>query len=605
MARPKRIITTDQAADAAEATATADSGAPAPAPLAAVKTVAFRELRIDQLFPSPANPASRLDPSSPAVRELAESLRTLGLQQPIVVRQIEAPDNVHMGGELAYEIVAGHRRYAAARFAELSTLECRIVDCDEKMAGAVRAVENLQREDLHWTDEASGVAALVANGWTLGVIGHQIGKSPRWVALRSRLAQLHPEWLALARGGTPKGARAWRLYKIAQWPVAMLELVGRHGSEVQAAMAGDLDLLDTDTPAQLAAYIDGHYLMALKAAPWDLDDALIVEGAGACSACPRRSSAQQTLFDAGKGGDRCTDAPCWARKKTAYLELREAQLRGDHPRLVTISNHPGRARTATKDAVHSGWVETVKAGTKGATAAMDGDTGKLVHVKPVAFAPKEVLAKFGAAAIAGDDGDDDRPAPKTSAAERLKQHLSRRWRHVGAAVVTSLGGDPEAGWNYSTKRKAMKGGATTLPARRVLVALAAALGVQPDVDLEIKGRPTAAALGITYGDAARWRDFAALGKLGDRDVDGWLWQRVRGQLVNCLADVSRFPPDPGVLALICVVSGLDFDKLKAAALDALPLPRTLAAVFDEHGEKRGKEQPAKAKGKAKAGKGKA
>lgn len=597
---------------AGAATAVADPPAvdAAEPPTSPVTTVAWLTLRLDQLVPSPANPSTRMDIEDPALRELGESLKRLSQQQPIVVREITTAvgrDTTRPGhNDPIFEILAGHRRYAAAKLVGLPTLEARVVDCDDRGAQAVRVVENLQRVDLHWTDAAQGVAALCASGWSIETIAHQLGKSPRWVALRARLASLHPEWLRLARGGKPKAAPAWRRVEVDQWPVAMLELIGRHDLGVQAAMAEDGDLVDHRDVKALESYIDSHYLMALKAAPWDLDDAFIVADAGACSACPKRSSAQQQLFDQpAKGGDRCTDAPCWQRKKEAFLALREAELRAEHPKLLTI----GEASDAREDksVVPSYYTEKVKAGTKGATAVMEKESGKLVYVKPVKHAPKDVLAKFGPGAVAGDDKDGQPSAPKTTPAERLEQHLKRRWRHVAAAVVTALGGEPDAGWSYANKHRPLKPGTTKVPPRKHLVALAAAVGTQDDAEMVVPGRPTLAKLGIAdrfdhWGN--HWRNFAALAEAKDAELDVYLWQRIRGQLVDMLGVVDSAEPEPGIIAQICFAAEIDLAKLKAAALDALPLPKTLAQIYAEDGTKLGAAKAARpAKAKAKSAKG--
>jgi ParB family transcriptional regulator, chromosome partitioning protein len=120
-------------------------------------------LPLDDLTPSPHNPR-RIDPDDPKLAELAESLRTLGQIEPIVVRLVVA------GGEkngddhtILYDhvILAGERRFRAAILAGLTHLECKVVECDDKTALEITVVENLQRADLHPLEEARGVRSLL------------------------------------------------------------------------------------------------------------------------------------------------------------------------------------------------------------------------------------------------------------------------------------------------------------------------------------------------------------------------------------------------------------------------------------------------------------
>jgi ParB family chromosome partitioning protein len=91
-----------------------------------------------------------------------------------------------------YEIVAGARRYRAAQLAGLEYVPVRIVELTDAQAVEVSIVENLQRRDVHPLDEAQGYVALMRLDYSIEQIGAKCGKTPAYVAARTRLAELSP-----------------------------------------------------------------------------------------------------------------------------------------------------------------------------------------------------------------------------------------------------------------------------------------------------------------------------------------------------------------------------------------------------------------------------
>jgi ParB family transcriptional regulator, chromosome partitioning protein len=118
-----------------------------PAPAAAPADV---EVAVERLRPSPAQPRAHFDDR--ALADLTESIRAHGVLQPLLVRT---------ASEGAFEIVAGERRWRAAKAAGLSTVPVRVLAIDEQGSLAVAMVENLQREDLNPLEEAEGYLELL------------------------------------------------------------------------------------------------------------------------------------------------------------------------------------------------------------------------------------------------------------------------------------------------------------------------------------------------------------------------------------------------------------------------------------------------------------
>jgi len=135
------------------------------------------------LVESKNNPRKRYDEA--ALADLAESIRTLGVITPVLVRPID-------GGR--YEIAAGHRRCRAARLAGLTTLPVVWRDMSDEELLEVLVIENDQREDVHPLEEAGGYHALLAQGpqYDVARIAGRIGRSVKYVYDRLKLLQLTP-----------------------------------------------------------------------------------------------------------------------------------------------------------------------------------------------------------------------------------------------------------------------------------------------------------------------------------------------------------------------------------------------------------------------------
>jgi ParB family chromosome partitioning protein len=149
--------------------------------------------------PNPAQPRKIF--KEDALRELAESIRTHGILQPLSVRRVGT----------SYELIAGERRLRAAQMAGLTEIPCIVMSMDEKESGMAAMIENLQRQDLDFIEEARGVALLMEK-WNLSQeqTAKFLGKSQSAVANKLRLLKhSQPVLEELRRRGlTERHARA-------------------------------------------------------------------------------------------------------------------------------------------------------------------------------------------------------------------------------------------------------------------------------------------------------------------------------------------------------------------------------------------------------------
>jgi ParB family transcriptional regulator, chromosome partitioning protein len=168
--------------------------------LGGVPSTQLVQLPLDEVHPNPRQPRRRFDQETTAA--LAESLKTQGLVQPIVVRSRAS------GG---YELIAGERRWRAAREAGLATIPALVRETGDRDALLLGLVENVAREQLTPVEEARAYALLVDEfDLALGEIAERVGRSKPSVSNRMRLLDLPEDVLAmLERGELTEGhARA-------------------------------------------------------------------------------------------------------------------------------------------------------------------------------------------------------------------------------------------------------------------------------------------------------------------------------------------------------------------------------------------------------------
>ena len=155
-------------------------------------------LPLQKIEPNPLQPRKTFDPDELA--SLAESIRMHGIIQPLTVRKLPSG---------FYQIIAGERRWRAARLAGLSDVPVVIIEADDKKAMELALIENLQRADLNPIEEALGYQELMGTyEMTQEQAAERVGKSRPAVANALRLLSLGPEILKLVEAGTISAGHA-------------------------------------------------------------------------------------------------------------------------------------------------------------------------------------------------------------------------------------------------------------------------------------------------------------------------------------------------------------------------------------------------------------
>ena len=202
------------------------------------KASAATTLRISEVEPRSDQPRKTF--SHESLEALAESVAQVGVLQPIVVRESKLLPGT-------YEILAGERRWRAAKMAGLSEIPAVILDGDDLKAAQVSIIENVQREDLNPIEEALAYDALIDKfDLTQDQVSKQVGKSRSAIANLLRLLDLPDEVLSLVRTGALSAGHARALLGLKD-PAQMAPLA-------QHIVEKDLSVRDVERTIRLLNY---------------------------------------------------------------------------------------------------------------------------------------------------------------------------------------------------------------------------------------------------------------------------------------------------------------------------------------------------------------
>lgn len=273
-------------------------------------TPKFEQLPLTQIHPSKTNPRKYFD--EVALSELAESIKTQGVAQPILVRPKKGKRKVPV-----FEIIAGERRYRASKLAGMETIPALIRELTDQQALEIQVIENLQRADLHPIEEAEGYEQLMKlHDLTADDLVAKVGKSRSYVYGRLKLLSLEHESREAFYEGKLNPSTALLVARI---PVKKLQTMaveeitaeGWYGDSMSFRMA--------------KKHIQDKYMLQLVSAPFSTGDEALLPEVGSCSSCPKRTGNQPELFADVESTDVCTDPDCFALKKAANItKLKES-----------------------------------------------------------------------------------------------------------------------------------------------------------------------------------------------------------------------------------------------------------------------------------------
>ena len=325
-------------------------------------------LGVASLKPSPTQQRKTFPKSE--MEELEASIRAHGVLQPILARPGKRKG--------IFEIVAGERRWRAAKSAGLDEVPVRWREMDDQEVVEIQLIENIQRKDVTPLEEAEGYKRLQDGGRTAQEIADQVGKSKSHVYGRIQMLRLTKEGCELALAGA---IQAGHIVEIARLPTSAQEgVIKAFGWQMRNGHV---------SVRQLRDHIASEVRRKLEQAPWELDDAKLVGRAGTCTACPHNTANQDDSARQAKA--ECVMPSCWAKKLAAHRKRTIAAVKrehGDPPLLISTQDylsfdHPDRD-TALMKGSYERVPKKAEASTKGAKPALliDGPSaGRVVMVK--------------------------------------------------------------------------------------------------------------------------------------------------------------------------------------------------------------------------------
>ena len=241
-------------------------------------------IRLERIRPNPQQPRRIFDPVG--LQELAESIRQHGVLQPLTVRK--TADGL--------ELVAGERRLRAARLAGLREVPCVVIAVDEAQSGMLALVENLQRRDLDYMEEAEGLARRMERyGLSQEQAALKVGKSQSAVANKLRLLKHPPQVLeALRRTGlTERHARALLRLPEAERLSAVEQIARRDWTVAQTEQYIEARLQEAPPERRPPRYVFRDVRVFLNSLDRSLE---LIRSAGIDCACGREDTEQEIVL---------------------------------------------------------------------------------------------------------------------------------------------------------------------------------------------------------------------------------------------------------------------------------------------------------------------
>ncbi len=274
----------------------------------------LRKVMLKNIRPSALNKNRMAALSPESIERLAGTLQEQGLIQPIVLRVADE----------GFEIVAGERRYRAAKLLGWETIDAIIGDYEDDAAAHVdRVIENLHRENLPPLEEAAGVAILFERGFSAEDIARRVGVSTSFVYSRRKLARLTPRWKKeLEKEDTA--------YKQFAEHLTWLEEVASLAPESQDWLLENGELRYANNRERVKSLIQDA-LMVIADAPWDdAAKGFVGKSIVECDGCEFRTDTSG-LFPEFESDDsaRCCMPDCWQRKLNKWLMFQVQKLSKD------------------------------------------------------------------------------------------------------------------------------------------------------------------------------------------------------------------------------------------------------------------------------------
>jgi len=284
----------------------------------------FANIELALIAPSLTNPRKSFNVAK--LTELADSIRTSGVHQPVLVRALPGSRMADTDRQVQYELVAGERRYRASQQAGVATIPALVRTLTDEQVLEIQIVENLQRDDLTELEEAEGYQALMHHSaLTSDQVGAKIGKSRAYVYARLKLLDLSMECKQAMRDGLVDFSRALLIARIPDTTLQTKALAEATRQDFRG---------EVPSVRALQSWLQANVMLRLDRATFKITDSQLVKTAGSCKDCPKRTGANPDLFADVDGADICTDPICYHSKEDAQRASMLATAEAKGMRLI-------------------------------------------------------------------------------------------------------------------------------------------------------------------------------------------------------------------------------------------------------------------------------
>ncbi len=284
----------------------------------------FQMTNLTLLVPSETNPRKRFDEKT--VAELAESLKSKGMIEPMIIRSKDSK---------TFEIVCGERRFRAATAAGLKEVPAIVRNLTDEQVLDIQIHENLHREDVHPMDEAYGYKFLQEKlNCTTEELALRVGKTEKFVLSRLKLNSLIKEAQDDIDAGCLPISHALEMSKYS--PDAQKLILENaaydRGEGKYNSKKGDWEYKPNKTAYRhfnkMREWISKNILYQLSSAPFDRKATDLRSDGLACVECPQRTGANIGLFEDEMKGkkDACLDPVCWGGKAEKHVQITRESL---------------------------------------------------------------------------------------------------------------------------------------------------------------------------------------------------------------------------------------------------------------------------------------
>jgi ParB/RepB/Spo0J family partition protein len=268
----------------------------------------FAILKCAALVPSTTNPRTIFDPAW--ISELALSIQSTGVIQPILVRPLPGHRVADTDRGVTHEIVEGECRWRGSSQGGVDTIPSMIRDLTDTQVMEIQLISFLKRKDLTALEEAQGYEQLMAAApMTANELADRIKRSRSYVFGRLKLLDLSFECQQAMRAGQIDASRALLIARIPDTTLQTKALA----EATRVDYRGEVCSLRA-----FASWLQANVMLKLDRAAFNISDSQLIPATGNCTTCPKRTGANPDLFADVQSVDICTDPACFQAKTAGH-----------------------------------------------------------------------------------------------------------------------------------------------------------------------------------------------------------------------------------------------------------------------------------------------